>query len=70
MFEAWEAPVLPLNYIRTGTVVFEFAIDGGQESPPHNRGMVIVKVVGANMPPYSFHAQVSCESSSNSVDGG
>ena len=33
-FEAWEAPVLPLNYTRQIAAVREFTTDSGQESPP------------------------------------
>ena len=40
-FEAWEAPVLPLNYTRQMAVVREFTTDGGQESPPDGRGMLV-----------------------------
>ena len=40
-FEAWEAPVLPLNYTRWMAVVREFTTDGGRESPPDGRGMMV-----------------------------
>ena len=33
-FEAWEAPVLPLNYTREVLMVPEFTTDTGQEPPP------------------------------------
>ena len=33
-FEAWEAPVLPLNYTREIAAEPEFTTDGSQESPP------------------------------------
>ena len=38
-FEAWEAPVLPLNYTRRLVDVDEFTTDGGQESPTDSNGM-------------------------------
>ena len=47
-FEAWEAPVLPLNYTRDLAVVREFTTDCGRESPPDGRGMVVVTVESAN----------------------
>jgi len=47
-FEAWEAPVLPLNYTHQMAAVRKFTTDGGQESPPYGRGMVLVRVEGAN----------------------
>ena len=40
-FEAWEAPVLPLNYTRRMTEGHEFTAEGGQESPPEGRGMML-----------------------------
>jgi hypothetical protein len=36
-FEAWEAPVLPLNYTRPGARVGEFTTDCSQESPPDGK---------------------------------
>ena len=33
-FEAWEAPVLPLNYTRDMVAEPEFTTDGSQEPPP------------------------------------
>ena len=33
-FEAWEAPVLPLNYTREKAAEPEFTTDGSQEPPP------------------------------------
>ena len=33
-FEAWEAPVLPLNYTREMAAGPEFTTDGSQEPPP------------------------------------
>ena len=47
-FEAWEAPVLPLNYTRRMAVVRKFTTDGGRVSPPDGRGMVPVTVEGAS----------------------
>ena len=43
-FEAWEAPVLPLNYTRERAADREFTTDSGQESPPDGRGMVPVRI--------------------------
>ena len=43
-FEAWEAPVLPLNYTRRMAVGREFTTDGGRKSPPDGKGMVLVGV--------------------------
>ena len=43
-FEAWEAPVLPLNYTRRMAAVREFTTDSGQESPPDGTGMLLVGV--------------------------
>jgi hypothetical protein len=40
-FEAWEAPVLPLNYTRRMAEGREFTAECGQESPPEGRGMVL-----------------------------
>jgi hypothetical protein len=40
-FEAWEAPVLPLNYTRRMAAVREFTTDSGQESPSYGRGMYL-----------------------------
>ncbi len=39
-FEAWEAPVLPLNYTREMAPDHEFTTDGGRESPPDDERMV------------------------------
>ena len=43
-FEAWEAPVLPLNYTRRMAVGREFTTDGGRKSPPDGKGMLLVGV--------------------------
>jgi hypothetical protein len=40
-FEAWEAPVLPLNYTRRMAAVREFTTDSGQESPSYGRGVYL-----------------------------
>ena len=36
-FEAWEAPVLPLNYTRKMAVVREFTTVSSRESPPDGK---------------------------------
>ena len=39
-FEAWEAPVLPLNYTRDRVLVWQFTTDNGQESPSEGEEML------------------------------
>ena len=41
-FEAWEAPVLPLNYTRDMAVARQFTTDGDRVPPHGSRGMVLV----------------------------
>ncbi len=41
-FEAWEAPVLPLNYTRNIVKRQQFTEEWEQVSPPDGRGMVVV----------------------------
>ena len=43
-FEAWEAPVLPLNYTRIVRGLHHSIVGRFVESPPDGRGMVPVRV--------------------------
>jgi hypothetical protein len=45
-FEAWEAPVLPLNYTREVRGFHHSTVGRFVESPLDGRGMVVVRIVG------------------------
>ena len=48
-FEAWEAPVLPLNYTREFLTRQQFTEERESVSPPDGRGMVMIGVEGSVM---------------------